>query len=124
MFQMLYAAHPADARHPAHALAQASARPLDTPPGTVLVRVSGELDLDTVHVLRTALTAYQAQRTIVDLSRVTFADSSLFHTLHDHRDQRLVLTGPCTRQLAEVLALTGATDLFPLAPDSEAAQAM
>ncbi|MER5809407.1 STAS domain-containing protein [Streptomyces sp. NPDC002033] len=125
MCPSLYTAHPAGAHQAEPVVAHASACRLGSDPDVVLVRVSGEIDLDTVHVVHTALNAYRARRTVVDLSRCSFADSSLFHALLDaHRHQHLVLAGPYTRQLEQVLTLTGATALVPLAPDSAAAVRM
>ncbi|MER7764622.1 hypothetical protein [Streptomyces sp. NPDC097619] len=48
---------------------------------------------------------------VVDVSRVTFACSSLLHTLLAHRTH-IVIAGPVPPQLARLLKLTCTTDLF------------
>ncbi|MEU8844126.1 STAS domain-containing protein [Streptomyces roseus] len=89
--------------------------------GHTLVRLSGEFDADTVHVFREVLEATgEATDLVVDLSSVTFADTSLLHALLDAR-KRVVLAGPLPRQFHRILDLTGLVQLFAAASDVDAA---
>ncbi|MEU9237316.1 STAS domain-containing protein [Streptomyces subrutilus] len=92
-------------------------------PGTghvAMVRLSGESDAASIHVFREVLAATAEDRLIVDLTGVTFADSSLLHALLDaHRG--LILAGPLPRQLHHLLEATGTTTRFTTAPDLDTA---
>jgi stage II sporulation protein AA (anti-sigma F factor antagonist) len=90
--------------------------------GTVVIRLAGEVDSDTVHILRDALRSFPAQRTIIDLGPVTFADCSLLRVLLGARLRRhLVLAGPLAGQVRRLFQLTATTDRFTFASDVEAA---
>ncbi|WP_051807899.1 STAS domain-containing protein [Streptomyces sp. NRRL F-2664] len=86
--------------------------------GHTRIRVRGELDIETVHVLTDAL--HTAQRAVVvDLGHVTFADTALLHALLDALpDHELLLAGPLPAQIRRLLDATGTRHLFTL---SEAA---
>ncbi|MFJ3632776.1 STAS domain-containing protein [Streptomyces sp. NPDC090112] len=80
--------------------------------GCTLIHVRGELDLDTIHVLAEALTATDGP-IVVDLGRVTFADTALVHALLaalPHHDLTL------TPQVHRLLDVTGTRDRFALTP--------
>ncbi|MFI5546329.1 STAS domain-containing protein [Streptomyces sp. NPDC051815] len=84
--------------------------------GYTLIHVRGELDLDTIHVLAEALSATDGP-VVVDLGRVTFADTALVHALLaalPHHD--LTLTGTLTPQVHRLLDVTGTRDRFALTP--------
>ncbi|MFE3579041.1 STAS domain-containing protein [Streptomyces vinaceus] len=84
-----------------------------------VVCLSGEFDADTIHVFREVLAATdEAMQLVVDLSGVTFADSSLLHALLDAR-HRIVLAGPLPRQFHRLLDLTVTTGRFATAPATD-----
>ncbi|MFF8830906.1 STAS domain-containing protein [Streptomyces sp. NPDC015131] len=95
--------------------------------GTRIILCSGEFDTATAPQLRSALEAAEAdrvRRTVVDLSLVTFADSSLISALVDgHHKQRLVVALPVTSPVRRILSLTGLEDVLDLAPDLSTAAA-
>ncbi|MFE9252594.1 STAS domain-containing protein [Streptomyces sp. NPDC007088] len=81
-----------------------------------VVQVVGEADLDTAGELDTALTGEpDAARavTVVDLSRTTFADSTILgvllraHARHEETGRRLVLAGPLEDVLRRLFDVTG-----------------
>ncbi|MER5808467.1 STAS domain-containing protein [Streptomyces sp. NPDC002033] len=81
------------------------------PDGTV-IRVRGELDLDSVHVLHTALHRARG-RTVVDLSGVAFADTALLHALLDARAAHgFVLAGPLSTGLRRLFDLSDTRRCF------------
>ncbi|MFF5973358.1 STAS domain-containing protein [Streptomyces sp. NPDC012769] len=89
---------------------------------TWLLCAAGEFDSDTVRALHQALTDAQdagAERILLDLSRVTFGDSSFLHELlkAHYGPGRLVLVGPLTNQVRRLFELTGTLRLFHLALD-------
>lgn len=86
----------------------------------MLVRLSGEFDADSVHVLRQALTAACDCRMIVDCTDVAFADSALLHALLDAR-RRLILAGPLPTQPHRLFDSTGTTPLFTRTRDVQSA---
>ncbi|MET9960026.1 STAS domain-containing protein [Streptomyces sp. NPDC006326] len=89
-------------------------------PKGVLIRVRGEIDLDTVHVIEDALQATTEGRTIVDLSHVGFADSALLHALLNARaDHRLVLAGPLPRHLRRLFDLSNTRRYFTFTPHAD-----
>ncbi|MER7515564.1 STAS domain-containing protein [Streptomyces sp. NPDC126499] len=90
--------------------------------GTWLLCAAGEFDSDTVGALREALADAQhagAERILLDLSRVTFGDSTFLHELlkAHYGPGRLVLVGPLTSQVRRLFELTGTLRLFHLALD-------
>ncbi|WP_420790259.1 STAS domain-containing protein [Streptomyces sp. SPB074] len=85
-------------------------------PGARVVRLVGEADLDTAEALDGALTGALGSglpRTVVDLSRTTFADSTVLgvllraHTLHEQAGLRLLLAGPLDDVLLRLFDVTG-----------------
>lgn len=87
----------------------------------VSVTVRGEIDLDTVGLLRTALlqamASYDGAGVTLDLSDVSFCDSSGLnallrarqHALCEHRRLTITAAGP---QVTRLLELTGSAALF------------
>ncbi|WP_432160142.1 STAS domain-containing protein [Streptomyces sp. NRRL F-5630] len=85
-------------------------------PGARVVRLVGEADLDTAEALDGALTAALGSEqplTVLDLSRTTFADSTVLgvllraHTLHEQAGRRLLLAGPLDDVLVRLFDVTG-----------------
>ncbi|MEU9852445.1 STAS domain-containing protein [Streptomyces sp. NPDC047974] len=102
------------------------ARDPSAPPDTWLLVVRGEFDRDTLPCLRAALDdAYgaDAERIVLDLSGVTFGDSSFLNELLEAhgRPGRLVLAGPFTGQIRRLFELTGTDGVLALVPDRAAA---
>ncbi|MER7623123.1 STAS domain-containing protein [Streptomyces sp. NPDC126503] len=92
------------------------------PPGTVVLTASGEFDSECAGCLREALAdAGRAASvcTFLDVSRVTFGDSSfLYELLTAHGSHpRLVLVGPLPSQLRRLFEITGTHRLFHFATD-------
>ncbi|MEU1125144.1 STAS domain-containing protein [Streptomyces sp. NPDC005899] len=89
--------------------------------GTRIIVCTGELDVNGEPLLRQALdTALRdgVARTVVDLSGVSFADSSMLNTLvRAHTRQHMILAGPLTRQVARLLQVSGTDQLFTIAAD-------
>ncbi|MFF2775919.1 STAS domain-containing protein [Streptomyces sp. NPDC058052] len=99
-------------------------RDLSAPAGVWLLDVRGEFDRDTLPCLRAALDdayAAGAARIALDLSGVTFGDSSFLSALlqahHDHED--LLLVGPFTGQIRRLFEVTGTDRVLTLAPDRD-----
>ncbi|MFD7079090.1 STAS domain-containing protein [Streptomyces sp. NPDC059918] len=88
-----------------------------------VVCLSGEFDADTIHAFREVLGATgSSMRLVVDLTGVTFADSSLLHALLDAR-HRIVLAGPLPRQFRRLLDRTGTMRQFTTTPEADASAA-
>ncbi|MET7361258.1 STAS domain-containing protein [Streptomyces sp. NPDC005562] len=96
-----------------------------------VVRATGALDSENVAALdgelaRAAELAGQS-RTVVDLSALEFADSSVLHVLLDaqrrHRagDRQLVVCGPLRPVVDRLFGVTGTTEFFVLAEDVDTA---
>ncbi|MFD3680430.1 STAS domain-containing protein [Streptomyces sp. NPDC058613] len=92
-----------------------------TPGGTTVVRVHGDLDDDSTPALTHALTAAAdsgCSRTVVDLSRVGFADSSALHALlaaqrtHTVTGTTLVLAGPLQTAVSRLFGVTSTGPVF------------
>jgi anti-sigma B factor antagonist len=96
-------------------------------PFTVLT-VTGEIDLATAPLLQRAFDELgQQDQLVVDLSEVTFLDSTgigvLINGRRDHAGDgalRIVSTQP---SIAKLFALTGLTDVFPIYPTLDEALA-
>jgi anti-anti-sigma factor len=94
------------------------------------IAVAGEFDLDDEEALRAALRACAAPATVIDLSALTFADSTLLNCLlearrhHERAGRRLVLAGPLHSAPERLLTLTGTLDFFTLAASREEALAL
>ncbi|MFD7560979.1 STAS domain-containing protein [Streptomyces sp. NPDC059835] len=89
-------------------------------PDGVLVHLRGEFGVDTVHLITDAVRAWPADLIVIDLSQVSFTDSSLLHCLLDARvGHQLVLAGPLPHQLDRLFDITATRSLFTFAPDAE-----
>ncbi|MGW0118550.1 STAS domain-containing protein [Streptomyces sp. NPDC003327] len=89
---------------------------------TWLLCASGEFDSETVVCLHEALSDARharAERVLLDVSQVTFGDSSFLDELvrAHYAPGRLVLVGPLTRQVRRLLDMTGTRDVFHVAID-------
>jgi anti-anti-sigma factor len=104
-------------------------RAADAPPGTVVLELTGELDLAVSSQLRELVdqaTAEGPARVVLDVTEVAFMDSSVLREfLRGQREVaeaggRLVVAGaqPTVRRLLE---LTGTSELFTLAASRAAA---
>ncbi|MEU2078268.1 STAS domain-containing protein [Streptomyces sp. NPDC013489] len=89
--------------------------------GTVLLTLTGSFGAGTVSCLHEALADARRERathTVLDLARVTSADSSFLHELlsahFSHRD--LLLIGPIPRPLHHLFLRTGTLRLFTVLP--------
>ncbi|MEU2233408.1 STAS domain-containing protein [Streptomyces vietnamensis] len=94
--------------------------------GTWLLSAQGEFDRDTLPCLHSALCAARrarAERIALDLSGVTFGDSSFLQELIEARRRpgRLLLVGPLAGQIRRLLELTGTDHVFDLAEDRPSA---
>lgn len=109
-------------------MAPASPRPLhvDAVLGLepVLIRVSGDLDMDGVPSLTTVLEPLMAKRVELDLANVTFIDSSGVNALLSHHERsraaggRLVVLQP-SRAVRQILQLLGVDKLLAEQPRTE-----
>ncbi|MGW7313538.1 STAS domain-containing protein [Streptomyces sp. NPDC054865] len=89
---------------------------------------AGEFDQRTLGPVHEAGTAALADpeigRIILDVSRITFADSSMLNEMFRlRRGSDLILVGPLPNSLHRVLELTQALTLFHIAPSIEEARA-
>ncbi|MCX5403051.1 STAS domain-containing protein [Streptomyces sp. NBC_00335] len=96
--------------------------------GARVIVCAGEFDQRTLQAVQEAGTAAitdpNIRRIILDVSRVTFADSSMLNEMFRlRRNSRLVLIGPLPTSLERVLELTQARALFHVADSIEAALA-
>ncbi|MFJ5812263.1 STAS domain-containing protein [Streptomyces sp. NPDC093093] len=95
--------------------------------GVRVIACVGEFDQDTLEAFREAGNPAAAdpsvRRIVLDVSRLTFADSSMLNEmLRLLRSGRLVLAGPIPPSLRRVFELTGAGLLFATAESVEAAR--
>ncbi|MDJ0384793.1 STAS domain-containing protein [Streptomyces sp. G-G2] len=94
--------------------------------GVRVVVLSGEFDVDSVEPVRGVLAAAvrDGVRVVVDISAVTFADSSLLTTLlFGRRSAPLALAGPVPSQFAELLEMSCAGPSLEIEPTREGARA-
>ncbi|NJQ05364.1 STAS domain-containing protein [Streptomyces lonarensis] len=99
--------------------------------GIFTVAVSGEVDVDAVgpfeEALATALRS-TAHCTIVDISGLTFADSTLLGLLlstkaaHEDAGRPLAIAGPLRPWATRLFTVTGTAEFLPLADDLDAAR--
>ncbi len=98
--------------------------------GVHLIVLRGEVDIASHGELAFALAGAlhsPEPATVIDLSAVAFADSTLLNCLllavRDHRaaGRPLALAGPCGVALRRLFTVTGTTAHLPLAPDRPAA---
>ncbi|WP_258566040.1 STAS domain-containing protein [Streptomyces parvulus] len=88
-----------------------------------VLRVAGEVDIDTAPVLQFALQQTVSDRpdtTVVDLSGLVFGDSSTLNALirAHHRLPALVIAGPLRPTVRRLFTLSGLEDFFTTAPDT------
>lgn len=105
---------------------------VDQVQGCAVVTSSGEIDVSTVSALREALqeAARSSQRTVLDLTEVSFLDSTgvgailsaVRANLVEHKGGTLCLVGPSGLVL-RVLTITGLTELVPICDSVEEAVA-
>ncbi|MEW2417836.1 STAS domain-containing protein [Streptomyces sp. NPDC046866] len=87
------------------------------PDGVWVVVCSGEFDQDTTGKVAAACggEAADARLLVLDVTGVTFADSSFLNVLIRLRNARpVVLAGPLPRQLERLLEMTGVLALFTI----------
>ncbi|WP_411103014.1 STAS domain-containing protein [Streptomyces sp. cmx-4-9] len=101
----------------------------DRDDGTRVIVCAGEFDqqsLDAITEAGAAATADPAiGRIVLDVSRITFADSSMLNAMFRlRRASTLVLVGPLPRSLERVLQLTQARTLFDVAEDIDTARTL
>jgi anti-sigma B factor antagonist len=97
------------------------------PDGGTVLRIHGELDISTADQLRRAAGPYLGAggRLVLDLSRVTFCDSTGlavlvgFHKRLAASGGRLELTAPVPR-VQHLLAITGLNRVFQIRPERDA----
>ncbi|MFD3546812.1 STAS domain-containing protein [Streptomyces sp. NPDC058655] len=87
--------------------------------GQRVVRCAGEFDFNTIAPLQaacdTAVTAAGVEHLLLDVRGVTFGDSTFLNLLLTLcRAHELRLVGPLPRQLARLLAVTGADQVFTI----------
>ncbi|MFF3431386.1 STAS domain-containing protein [Streptomyces sp. NPDC002602] len=110
-------------------LVEQQVRVLPDDNGVRVIVCVGEFDADTLGPLKAASTAAaddpEVKRIVLDVTDIRFADSSTLNVmLLLLRTGRLVLAGPIPAQLARLLDLTGAGELFPTAGTVEAARVL
>lgn len=85
----------------------------DASDGVEIIRLEGDVDLTNADLVRDAVDATTAERVVLDLSGVTFLDSTAITTLHDGQqrlaaEQRaLVVVSPPETPSAWTLRVTG-----------------
>ncbi|WP_180290358.1 STAS domain-containing protein [Streptomyces sp. TLI_171] len=98
--------------------------PLGGPPGATVLRLRGELDLDTGRELAEAVDAAVALGSdvlVLDVSGVTFADSSTLRALVLAQQRMeeaagvLLLAGPLTPAVRRLLEITATDEYFTVA---------
>lgn len=89
------------------------------------IEASGDLDLDTLGPLKTALeeAAHRHRHVILEASRITFCDSSALNVLlHVHAATALSIAAP-SDSLLRLLQVTGTDQFFAVHPTLESAAA-
>ncbi|WP_411104712.1 STAS domain-containing protein [Streptomyces sp. cmx-4-9] len=95
-------------------------------PRPVVIRASGEMDMDRARAFRAEIDAAVAAapaavEVVVDLTALTFCDSSglnalLGARLHAHEAGHVLRLAAPPPQMMHLLEMTGALDLFPVDP--------
>ncbi|MFF2226080.1 STAS domain-containing protein [Streptomyces globisporus] len=108
-------------------------QPPEVPPGMTVLRLRGDLDFEDASALAEAVRGALVEdpRVLaIDVSSVTFADSSMLRTLvetqqdMEDRSGAMVLVGPITPPMRRLLEITATDELFAIAEDlSEAVTA-
>ncbi|MCX5281019.1 MULTISPECIES: STAS domain-containing protein [unclassified Streptomyces] len=91
-----------------------------------VIRVGGDVDIDTAPLLEGALDDAATSgpvAVIVDLSQLTFGDSATLNALIRAQKLRfeLVVAGPLSAQMQRLFSLAGVEGFFRFAPDIDAA---
>ncbi|MFI5670879.1 STAS domain-containing protein [Streptomyces sp. NPDC051704] len=99
----------------------------DSGDGVLVLVLAGEFDSGTAAPFRRALAeaqAARAARTIVDVSAVAYADSSLLRLLVQahYRLPQFTVAGPLPPQLRRLLELSGTAATLHITADVEAAR--
>ncbi|GAA2716574.1 MULTISPECIES: STAS domain-containing protein [Streptomyces] len=83
--------------------------------------MSGELDMASAdHWYEVAMAGVTGQRVIVDLSGVTFMDSTGLNVLiRVHQQRNLLITGAVPAQVRRLFQITGAEAVFDFVPSPE-----
>lgn len=89
-----------------------------------VITAAGELDADTLHPLDAEIQAVSAAATgvILDVSGVTFGDSSFLNLLlrtHQHTDLRLVGVQPNLDRLFHLVGVDAVLRTFPTVADAQ-----
>lgn len=101
-------------------------RPTDIPPGMTVLRLRGDLDFEDATSMAEAVRGALGENPsvlAVDVSSVTFADSSMLRVLvetQQHMEDRagvMVLVGPITPPMRRLLEITATDQLFTIAED-------
>ncbi|MFJ2026869.1 STAS domain-containing protein [Streptomyces sp. V2I9] len=101
-------------------------QPTEVPPGMTVLRLRGDLDFEDAKSLSEAVRGALAENPrvlAVDVSSVTFADSSMLRTLvetQQHMDDRsgaMVLVGPIAPPLRRLLEITATDEHFTIVDD-------
>jgi anti-sigma B factor antagonist len=96
----------------------------------VLLVLRGEIDLsdgEELHAAATRALDAPAPVTVVDISALEFADSTVLNFLlraqrdHRRRGSRMLIAGPVTENVEHLLAVTGTRDHLPIVDDLAAA---
>ncbi|MGW3331775.1 STAS domain-containing protein [Streptomyces rubiginosohelvolus] len=99
-------------------------QPTEVPPGMAVLRLRGDLDFEDASSLAEAVrqALVEDPRVLaIDVSSVTFADSSMLRTLvetQQHMEDRsgaMVLVGPITPPMRRLLEITATDQLFAVA---------
>ncbi|MFE3991495.1 STAS domain-containing protein [Streptomyces goshikiensis] len=100
-----------------------------TPDGITVVRLQGAVDDDSAPALTRTLidaAAHGSSRTVIDLSGLSFADSSVLHALlgarkaHAAAGKKLVLAGPLHLAISRLFEVTNTGPAFQWADSLQA----
>ncbi|MFJ6797197.1 STAS domain-containing protein [Streptomyces sp. NPDC091268] len=97
--------------------------------GVRVISCTGEFDQDSLGPFRQAVAdalADPVRTIVVDVSPITFADSSMLNELIRLRNsgRPLILAGPLNPQMARLFELTSADQIFTVVDGIEAARAL
>ena len=91
--------------------------------GVVTLTLGGELDLAAAPLLRERIDAAGESPLVLDLTEVTFVDSSILRELLRARERRELVLAGVPMALRRLLELTRTAELFVEADDAGAARA-
>ncbi|SDE29052.1 stage II sporulation protein AA (anti-sigma F factor antagonist) [Streptomyces sp. LaPpAH-199] len=107
--------------------------PTEIPPGMTVLRFRGDLDFEDASSLAEAIQGALAENPrvlAIDVSAITFADSSMLRTLvetQQHIEDKsgtMVLVGPITPPMRRLLEITATDELFTLVENMSQAMAV